>query len=65
MTKAHQIEIAVDADEAEQFAVWLNAQGHSATVGNNTANYVDGTPTTDEAANETMRALWDAYCKSA
>mgnify|MGYP006277493791 FL=1 len=57
------IQIAVDHVEAEQFAAWLNAQGHSATIGNSTGNYVNGAWTGCNAdANEIMNGLWDAYC---
>ncbi len=63
--KTHKIEIAVDTEQAEEFVAWLNAQGHDATVGTSTGNYVDGTWTsTDEQANEIMRELWDSYCNS-
>jgi hypothetical protein len=57
------IQIAVDHAEAEQFANWLNAQGHSATIGNSTGNYVNGAWTAyDIDANEILSGLWDAYC---
>ena len=64
MTNAtHSIEISVDACEADQFAAWLNANGHSAAVGKSTASYVDGARTgSDPAANEIMNGLWSAYC---
>jgi len=62
---SHQIEIAVDTVEADEFAAWLNANGHDAKVGNSTGNFIDGVRTsTDNDANETMRALWDAYCNA-
>ena len=58
-----KIEIAVDNENAEEFATWLQGQGHDAHVGTSTGNYIDGTWTaTDEQANEIMRGLWDRYC---
>lgn len=62
----HVVVIAVDHEESREFSAWLNAQGHTATVGDSTANYVDGDSTaSDEDANEIMNNLWDAYCRSA
>lgn len=61
----HTIEISIDNEQGEQFAAWLNAQGHSAKVGRSTGNYIDGAWTSsDESANEIMRALWAAYCEA-
>lgn len=62
MRTTYRIEIASDHHEAEQFCAWLSARGHDAKIGNSTGNYVDGVRTTDNDANEIMRALWDAYC---
>lgn len=65
MADYHKIEIAVDATEAQEFAAWLQTQGHEATVGNSTGAHVDGVCTdNDIEANEKMRALWDAYCEA-
>jgi len=67
MTNAtrHEIIIASDNHEAAEFAAWLIEQGHTAQVGTSTGNYVDGAWTsTDDVANEIMRALWDAYCNA-
>ncbi len=59
----HRIEIAVDTIEADEFAAWLNSQGHNATVGTSTGNYVDGEWTSaSEEAIEIMRVLWEEYC---
>jgi hypothetical protein len=64
-TKTHEIEIACDTVEAEQFRDWLIAQGHSAKIGRSTGNYVDGMWTsTDTEANEIMNGLWSDYCNS-
>lgn len=61
----YTIEIACDTPEAEQFAAWLNAQGHDARVGRSTGNYVDGSWTDNNAeANEIMNDLWSQYCNS-
>ena len=63
MTTSLNIIIGSDNDEADKFAAWLNQQGHSATIGNSTGNYVNGACTSSDCgANETMRSLWDAYC---
>lgn len=62
--KTYKIEIAVDTERAEDFAAWLNAQGHDAHVGTSTGDYIDGEWTSaDEQANEIMQDLWDGYCK--
>lgn len=62
-TNTHEIEIAVDHTEAEEFCAWLNEQGHSATVGRYTGNYVDGEWTSSSAeAGEILNTLWDEYC---
>lgn len=61
----HEIVIAVDAPESAEFAAWLEAQGHIATVGNSTGTFVDGVCTSaDPAAAETSNRLWDGYCNS-
>lgn len=61
----HEIIIAVDAHEAEEFAAYLNAKGHDARVGNSTGNYVDGVCTDHDAeASETMNSLWEQYCNA-
>lgn len=58
-----KIEIAVDNIEAKAFSAWLREQGHEATVGNSTGNYVDGVWTSaDENANDIFSELWDSYC---
>ena len=59
----HTIEIASDTHESEQFVHWLNAHGHTATIGRSTGNYVDGVWTSNNTeANETFRKLWESYC---
>ena len=64
MTK-YTIEIANDTTECEQFTDWLNAQGHTATIGRSTGNYVNGAWTSrDAAASEIFNSLWTAYCDS-
>ncbi len=63
LEKTHKIEIAVDHTEADEFCAWLNEQGHSATVGTSTGNYVDGEWTSSDAdASEILNGLWDEYC---
>ena len=63
--KALQIEIADDHCEGEQFAEWLCSQGHDAKMGITTGNCVNGRWTSaDVEANETLRQLWDEYCKA-
>ena len=57
--------ISRDNDEGEQFAAWLQQQGHTASVGNSTGNYINGALTSSDAeANETMRMLWNSYCNA-
>jgi len=66
MNASHTVVISCDNDEANQFAAWLNTNGHTATVGNSTGNYIDGTWTSaDGDADEIMQALWSAYCDAA
>lgn len=61
----YEIIIAVDTPEVEEFAAWLEDQGHSAKVGDGTGDYIDGVWTSSDAeANEIMNRLWDDYCKS-
>lgn len=61
----HEIIIAADHHEAEAFAAYLVEQGHSATIGNSTGNYVDGVCTDHDAeASETMNRLWNDYCNN-
>jgi uncharacterized protein CbrC (UPF0167 family) len=63
--KTYEIEIAYDACEAEQFCDWLIAQGHNASIGRSTGNYVNGMwASADTEANEVMNELWSAYCNS-
>lgn len=65
MANSHTIEIAQDNAEAAQFCAWLVDQGHRATVGRSTGNYVDGKWTsTDDTASEIMAQLWNDYCNS-
>ena len=59
----HKIEIAVDTTEAKQFCNWLKKQGHDASVGSSTGNYVDGEWTSgNDEADEIFRDLWESYC---
>lgn len=63
----YTIEIAFDAsgteEAAQEFATWLNEQGHDARVGNSTGSYVDGRSTSnDEDAREIMNNLWNEFC---
>lgn len=61
----HTIEIAGDTTECQQFADWLNAQGHTATIGRSTGSYVDGVWTcSDVDASEIFNTLWLSYCDS-
>lgn len=64
-TQTHNIEIAVDATEAHEFAAWLNEQGHDAQVGNSTGSYIDGQWTqADQEASNILNALWDSFCNA-
>lgn len=57
--------ISSDNDDGEQFAAWLQQQGHTASVGNSTGNYINGALTSSDAeANETMGMLWNSYCNA-
>ena len=59
----YTITIAVDTPEAFSFADWLEARGHSATVGDTSGDYVDGIWTsTDAAAAAVLNRLWGEYC---
>lgn len=59
----YEIIISVDTPEAEDFATWLEEQGHSVKVGDSTGNYVDGVwASTDDEASEIMNGLWESYC---
>ncbi|MCY1417013.1 hypothetical protein D9M71_325310 [compost metagenome] len=61
----YTIEIAVDTHEAEEFRAWLTEQGHTATIGTSTGNYIDGRWTSsDQDASDIMNKLWSAYCNS-
>ena len=63
--KKYIIEIAVDNNEASEFMEWLNKNGHEATIGKSTGNYVDGECTSNnEYANRIMNELWEEYCNS-
>lgn len=55
--KTYTITIACDHPEAEEFAEWLNEQGHIARVGSDTANWIDG-----ERGADVFDDLWDNYC---
>lgn len=60
---ALSIEVSCDTTEAAEFCAWLVSKGHNASVGNTTANFINGVSTSNDSdANDTMRALWDAYC---
>ena len=56
----HEIEIAADHAEGEQFAEWLSTRGHTAYVGNTTASLVDGEP--NVGGDSILNSLWDEYC---
>lgn len=59
------IVIASDSIEAEGFCDWLNQNGYSATIGNDTANYINGCNTAhDDDYNNEMNNLWNEYCRS-
>jgi len=61
----HTVVLACDTTEAEQFCAWLNKNGHSATIGRDTGDYIDGTRTANDADTSIiMQQLWDAYCGS-
>ena len=61
----YKIEIAGDTTECQQFADWLNTQGHTATIGRSTGSYVDGVWTSRDAdASEILNTLWVSYCDS-
>lgn len=60
-----RIILAVDHTEADEFAEYLNEQGHDAQVGNSTGSYVDGSQTDhDQDANDWLNGQWDAYCNA-
>lgn len=60
-----RIELSIDTHEASEFAAWLNAHGHDATVGASTGNYVDGVWTSSDAeASDALNRLWDEYCNA-
>lgn len=60
----YTFDIACDHHEAADFAAWLNKQGHDATVGDSTGNYVDGSCTDhDPGADEVMACAWNDYCQ--
>ena len=62
---AYAITVAVDQGEAEEFVSWLNSNGHTAEVGTDTGNYLDGVWTnTDAVASDIMNGLWGSYCNS-
>lgn len=58
MTK-YNVVIAADQHEAEEFAEWLNEQGHTAIVGSTTRTTVDG-----DSNDEVSAQLWSDYCKA-
>jgi hypothetical protein len=61
----HKIEIACDTRNAERYRDWLIAQGHAATIGGTTSNYIDGVNSSaDETANDLCRELWEQFCDS-
>ena len=63
MLKKYNIEIAVDMDEAEAFRDFIIKQGHNATIGKTTGNYVDGAWTsTDSGADLIFWELWRDFC---
>lgn len=63
--KSHEIEIACNHTEASKFVNWLLNQGHTASVGLSTGNYIDNVWTsTNEEANRIMSDLWTKYCNS-
>jgi hypothetical protein len=58
----YDITIACDHAEGEEFAAWLNVQGHRAKIGRDTGNYIDGIRTSaSPVASDIMRSLWEAY----
>ncbi len=58
-----KIEIAVDHHEADEFASFLNGEGHDAHVGESTGNFIDGVCTShDVDASDELNKLWDWYC---
>ena len=63
--KKYKIEIAVDNAEGKEFVAWLNKNGHNASLGTSTGNYINGDWTsTDENANQILNNLWNKYCNS-
>lgn len=61
--KQYTITIACDHHEGDEFCNWLNEQGHDATIGNDTGNWIDGINTDyDILANEIINDLWVEYC---
>lgn len=57
-----RIQVGSECSEIETFVAWLREQGHDATEGSATVDYVDGER--DEHTRELMNSLWDQYCRS-
>ncbi|MGO3056965.1 MAG: hypothetical protein ACTID3_08545 [Halomonas sp.] len=55
----YNVAIAADHHEAEEFAAWLNEQGHTAEVGSTTRTTIDG-----QQNDVVSEQLWNDYCKA-
>ncbi len=63
MKKARYI-IKTSCDHDEAFCEWLNANGHYASVGSDTGNYVDNLCIlADDDANKIFVDLWNQYTR--
>ncbi len=64
-TSKYTVVIACDQTEGEEFAAWLNANGHVAMIGNSTGAYVNGVRTSSRGDESIIFGyLWDSYCDS-
>ena len=62
-SETHDIIIAVESTEAAEFVRWLNEQGHNASIGTDTGNWIDGqNADNDPALSDKVNALWESYC---
>jgi len=64
--QTYSIVISMDNDDGEQYARWLNKIGHSATVGRDTGNHIDGHwSSASKWANRISNDLWSGFCDQA
>lgn len=59
-----KVQISVDCSVAGDFARWLTANGHHASIGTSTGNYIDDDLCSeDEHARDCFNDLWGEYCR--